>query len=241
MLNKEGYINEIFSSLQGEGIYAGVKQVFVRFSGCNLKCSYCDTRYSLKKCSKAKVWCNSKKYYLLDNPIELKEVIKIILNIEHKFHSISLTGGEPLLQKDFVKDLVQTLKSKGIKIYLDTNGVLVSELKEVIKYIDIVSMDIKLPSSTGLKNYWKTHEKFLAVCGEKAFVKVVVTGNTSTKDILKAVSLVKKVNDKVPFVIQPDYRSNIKVILHKTAKVFKNIKLHDVRIIPQIHKYLRIK
>ena len=93
-------IKEIFTSIQGEGPYIGYKQVFVRFCNCNLKCNYCDTEFT------------PDGYFEDFSPKELVEYIKRF----ETFHSISLTGGEPLLSVDFLKEFLPMVGSS--KIYL---------------------------------------------------------------------------------------------------------------------------
>ena len=87
-------INEIFSSIQGEGPVVGYKQLFIRFCGCNLKCSYCDTDFS-----------DGKEF----TPQELYTKITTEYNLE-TFHSISLTGGEPLLSAEFLQEFLPLIK-----------------------------------------------------------------------------------------------------------------------------------
>ena len=94
----EARIKEIFESIQGEGPVIGYKQLFIRFCGCNLNCKYCDTDFEIK---------NSVTY----NPEKL--AIKIISEFNlNKIHSISLTGGEPLLHTDFINKFI----NKFVKI-----------------------------------------------------------------------------------------------------------------------------
>ncbi|MCX5680766.1 MAG: 7-carboxy-7-deazaguanine synthase QueE [Candidatus Omnitrophica bacterium] len=131
-------ISEIFKSIQGEGKYLGVSQVFVRFFGCSLNCKICDTPYAKG---------NSAEYEEYTSGKLLSEIRRLSQGI----HSVSLSGGEPLEQKDFLKSFLPLLKKQGMKTYLETNGVLFENLKEVIKHVDIVAMDMKLPSATGQK------------------------------------------------------------------------------------------
>ena len=133
-------IKEIFESIQGEGPYIGVNQLFIRFSSCNLHCEYCDTDFKT----------DLKEYNIEDLLCEINKYENI--------HSVSLTGGEPLIESDFLYEL---LKNVNKKIYLETNGTLYENLKKVIDYIDIVSMDIKLPSTTKMKPHWEEHAKFI--------------------------------------------------------------------------------
>ena len=99
-------IIEIFASLQGEGLRQGEPQIFIRFSGCNLKCSFCDTRYA---------WNGGRE---LAPSQALREIHKI--RNRHPADWACLTGGEPLLQD--VSSLVKDLKREELKIQVETNG-----------------------------------------------------------------------------------------------------------------------
>ncbi|MFH0877376.1 MAG: 7-carboxy-7-deazaguanine synthase QueE, partial [Candidatus Omnitrophota bacterium] len=148
-------IAEIFESVQGEGIYAGEKQVFVRFFGCNLTCGFCDTPLT-----------TFKEYSVA----ELKEEIATFTG----YYALSLTGGEPLLQADFLKDFLGQIRGLDAKIYLETNGTLAGELSKIVDLVDIIAMDFKLPSFCG-QEYWVEHEEFLkSVKAKDVFVKVCV-------------------------------------------------------------------
>ena len=221
-----GQISSIFQSIQGEGIYVGERQVFIRFIGCNLSCEYCDVAESNNK--------------TLTSDDVIKEVDKILTNPK-LFHSISLTGGEPLLQVDFLKELLPKLK---IKKYLETNGTLPAHLSEIIELIDVVAMDIKLPSATGCASYFKEHEKFLETALFKdVFVKAVFTKDTLPKEIDDMCALIERVESEIPLVLQPatpQRGSKIKpapeqiLAFHTIAKN----RLKNVRIIPQTHKMI---
>jgi organic radical activating enzyme len=223
-------INEIFYSLQGEGKYQGVPQVFVRFSGCSMRCSYCDTKHS--------------EYNIYDSEKILNE-IKLAHGC-NTVHSVSITGGEPLCQNDFLEEFLPILKKNGYKVYLETNGVLYDEVNNILAYVDIISMDIKLPSSTGDRNYFKEHIRFLEnVSKKETFVKVVVTDKTSEDDFLKSVEIVAAVKTDMNFVIQPA-TSFKKCNCPAEAQLinFRNIalkKLNNVKILPQIHTILGIR
>ena len=145
----KGKISEIFDSIQGEGLYLGERQIFVRFFGCNLGCKFCDTKPGR---------------FIEYEPQELLEEIKLY---PKDCHSISFTGGEPLVQKDFLKEVLGLTKKQGYINYLETNGTLSDALNEVIEYLDIVAMDLKLPSSTGLEYFWEAHSKFLKIASAK--------------------------------------------------------------------------
>lgn len=216
-------ITEIFNSIQGEGLYVGEEQTFVRFYGCNLECSFCDEK--------------EKTSFLEYTPDELIERIS-----KEKPEVVSLTGGEPLLQAKFLKEVLPGLKEKRKRIYLETNGLLEAELLTVMDFIDVISMDIKLPSSTQLKSYWKEHAVFLKEClGKDVFVKSVVTPQTKLDDIEMAVSIIETIDKKIPFVIQPASEEFLPGGLISSCVAVSKEKLYNTRVIPQMHKILGVK
>ena len=93
-------ISEIFESIQGEGILVGVRQIFVRFARCNLSCTYCDT---VKNSELFFDYISNRR---LRNPISAEYVSSVIRSAN--VHSISLTGGEPLLYADFIRKIQQS-------------------------------------------------------------------------------------------------------------------------------------
>jgi len=105
-------VAEIFSSIQGEGLRQGEPTLFVRLSGCNLECSFCDTKYA---------WRNGKYY----STIQILEEIK---RQKRRFPTkwVCLTGGEPLLQD--ITELVQRLKEEKFKIQVETNATIFRSL-----------------------------------------------------------------------------------------------------------------
>ncbi len=240
----EAHLTEVFSSIQGEGLYVGERQVFVRFAGCNLGCQYCDSPQALVlgPAYKLEAAPGSHKFETLPNPVSGEKLLELVNALDKPAglnHSVSLTGGEPLLQVDFLKDFLPLLKRK---VYLETNGVLPDRLAEVIELVDIVAMDVKLPSATGQSAYWKEHRKFLETAYLKeVFVKIVVTKESNVKEIDEAAALIAEVDDKIPLVIQPvsphgpvKHRPGAEELLafHTVAKR----KLKEVRVIPQLHK-----
>ena len=225
-------ISEIFQSVQGEGAYAGTKQVFVRFYGCNIHCTWCDTPYAIG-----------------DVPgkfeeFTAEEILKRIQELNQNCHSVSLTGGEPLLQKDFIKSFLPHLKETGLSVYLETSGILPAELKEIIGGVDIVAMDIKLPSSTKCAPYWKEHEEFLDIAKEKdVFVKTVVSSDTTKEDVIRAAQLVSRFGRDIVFVLQPNFLEIRNGALSKCLEFQSDCTryLTRVRVIPQMHKFMKLR
>lgn len=225
-------IHEIFTSIQGEGIFSGKRQLFIRFFGCKTGCIFCDTHQDPE---------NVKEYSNNDllSAVHIKALPKTI-------HSVSLTGGEPLLWADFLKEFLPKLKQDEYKVYLETSGILPQELDKVIDYVDIVAMDIKLPSSTQRQAFWGEHSEFLSIAMKKqVFVKIIVTGKTTAADFGKAALLIAEKNPYVTLVIQP-VTSQAGALSASEAGLeqFKAIArehLYRVKVIPQMHKLYGIK
>ena len=119
-------INELFYSLQGEGVLAGVPTVFVRTSGCNLRCWFCDSYHTSWEPTHA--W------------MDIESVVGEIQS--HDAEHVVLTGGEPLLHEDSVR-LLDELNKNGYHVTVETNGTIYQDAP-----IDLVSISPKLASST---------------------------------------------------------------------------------------------
>ncbi|MBD3181637.1 radical SAM protein [Candidatus Poribacteria bacterium] len=126
---------EIFYSIQGESTYAGLPCVFVRTSGCNLRCLYCDTRYA----------------YEDGQELSIDQIIEMIESYDCNL--VEITGGEPLLQLDEVNELIKLLLECNYTILIETNGSLpVDKLDHRVVKI----MDIKCPGSAMQdRNLWE--------------------------------------------------------------------------------------
>jgi len=225
-------ILEIFRSIQGEGTYAGVPQVFVRLFECNMHCVWCDTPASIG---------DGKREY---KELSLQQVLAEVDRIYDQAHSVSITGGEPLLQVDFLKDFCRALKKEGKTTYLDTNATLPEALEAIIKDIDIIAMDIKLPSSTKQRSFWKEHEAFLKIARRKeVFIKVVISLDTVETEVLKAAKIVAVVDPKIVFILQPNYLDMKKGVIEQCVAHQKSCAkiLKDVRILPQTHKFMKLR
>jgi 7-carboxy-7-deazaguanine synthase len=223
----KGKISEIFESIQGEGMYVGERQVFVRLAGCNLGCAFCDTDTS-----------SYREYGIEETFGEVKKY-------KGHFHSVSFTGGEPLLQSDFLKELLALTRTNGFRNYLETNGTMPDQMREVAPLVDFVSMDIKLPSSTGLRAFWDEHRRFLDACGRtEVFVKAVICESTGEADILESVKTIKETKPDTVLVLQPDSACKD---AQKVGRIIESFRMlcHRSGIIacsiPQIHKIIGVR
>jgi organic radical activating enzyme len=230
------HINEVFSSIQGEGILIGRRQVFVRFSGCNLDCNYCDTSKSRDP--------------LYGDLISTEKLLNSINRlITPDFHSISFTGGEPLLHADFIKKFLEEHEFKSL---LETNGSLPDELRKITELLDYVSIDIKLPEHEASKNWDDLFDmelesiKLLRDEEINTYCKVVVMPGTKV-DIIGFIA--SKIADevqntsKLSMVIQPVSPLDLWAEgCHKLFEISEEAgKYLDVLTIPQVHKLLNVR
>ncbi|HWR45580.1 7-carboxy-7-deazaguanine synthase QueE [Sporomusa sp.] len=235
-------IVEVFSSIQGEGLYIGTRQIFVRFAGCNLTCDYCDTPDSRQLCEYALVerTPGKRNFDKIANPLSIDHLaqrINSLLAIRH--HSISLTGGEPLGQTETLIKLAPKLNSL---IYLETNGTMFDKLAQALPHIHIISMDLKLPSIAG-RAYWQEHYEFLRLAATKeVFVKLVITGQTGWDEFKQAIDLVASVSTSIPLILQPVTPCNASTAVTPDAMLTYQAEalrlLENVRVIPQTHKFM---
>lgn len=214
-------INEIFSSIQGEGPVVGYKQLFIRFCGCNLKCEYCDTEFL-----QGEEYTAQELYKKISKEYDLKS-----------FHSVSLTGGEPLLHAEFLKEFLPLIKGET-KIYLETNATLPKNLEIIKDYIDIISADIKLAIDPEI------HREFFAKCrGVDTFAKIVFDENITDEQIKTCCKIGSEFG--IELVLQPKMGTNNKMCVtsefcNKILDKFTSI-YHNVRLIPQVHKFLDVR
>ncbi|MCE5199115.1 MAG: 7-carboxy-7-deazaguanine synthase QueE [Armatimonadota bacterium] len=237
-----GWTNEIFASIQGEGLYCGQRQTFVRLAGCNLACSYCDTalaREDTPPTCRIEQAPGEARFEELPNRIGVETVVAACKRLGSEV--ITLTGGEPLVQVEFVGHLLSRLQENGFTTHLETNGSLPSELARVIQNVDVVAMDIKLPSASGMNDLWEEHTLFLEIARRAAvFAKTVVSNETTDEEMHRVADLIAAVDAWIPLVIQPvsgEYMPGMRLIrLQEVASQT----LDDVRVIPQCHKMLGI-
>jgi 7-carboxy-7-deazaguanine synthase len=250
-MNDQLRIDEIFSSIQGEGFLAGRRQVFIRFCGCNLSCSYCDTDLEKSERCRIETRPGSASFISIPQPVSPGMLTKIVSEwlaaLPGAHHSISLTGGEPLLQAEILHYCLPGLK-RLLPIHLETNGVLSAELENVVENLDYISMDIKLPSSAGCSEHlWEQHRQFLQIADagpSQVSVKIIVAENTSSVEINQVCGIISAANPSIPLFIQPlslagggiGISSSKLLHLQETASSF----IRDVRVIPQMHKFLKL-
>ncbi|NJD91673.1 MAG: 7-carboxy-7-deazaguanine synthase QueE [Geobacter sp.] len=237
---------EVFSSIQGEGDLIGRRQVFIRFRGCNLDCDYCDTNAVDFDHCRFELTPGRQDFQQMANPVSMPKVIELLERWQRGWpgvhHSISLTGGEPLLQVDAIHTWLPELKGI-LPVHLETNGVLHIALFKIVNDLDYISMDIKLPSSSGESGLWDHHHAFLeTAAATEVSVKTVVNCATEEWEIERAARMIATVNDNIPLIIQPETSPDDTIKLSQLRLIeFQDLAsgiLADVRIIPQTHRFI---
>ncbi len=209
-------IAEMFSSINGEGTHAGQLAFFVRFTGCNLNCSYCDTK-----------WAN-----VPDAEYTEMTADEIRFEVQKSgISNVTVTGGEPLIQPNIVP-LLETLCGDGRYVEIETNGSAdVSEVLKIKGNRPALTMDYKLPSS-GMESFMRT-ENFVLL-EAKDTVKFV---SGSLADLERALEIIREYGliGKCAVYISPVF-GKLKPV--EIVDFMLSNKLNGVNVQLQMHKFI---
>lgn len=201
-------INEIFHSIQGESSRVGEPCVFIRLTGCNLRCSYCDTQYA---------------FYEGKN-LSVEDIIKRVR--EYNCMLVEVTGGEPLLQDKSI-ELMSRLCDDGFEVMLETGGSLpINQVDDRVKII----LDMKCPSSGMVKKNLYANLNWIKPIDEVKFV----IGSREDYDWSKLIVEQYKINNKSVVLFSPVFNQLESSLL---AEWILHDQL-NVRFQIQIHKYI---
>lgn len=243
----DGQLIEVFSSIQGEGLLVGCRQIFVRMAYCNLSCAYCDTPFDPIDNCRIEDAPGSGNFRSVRNPVSLETLCTVLAQWHQgapgAHHSISLTGGEPLVQAELLGEWLPALK-KILPIHLETNGTLPAALEPLLPELFSIAMDLKLPSQTGVPFPAREHREFLRLANRTdCQVKVVVGEETPGEEIAEAAALVHRAAPEVPLILQP-VTSDGKITM--TSRMLLDMqtraaRIHPpTRVIPQTHRFIGV-
>jgi 7-carboxy-7-deazaguanine synthase len=246
-------VSEIFSAIQGEAALVGERQVFVRLTGCNIRCTYCDQPEALERTAgpcRVESTAGRRQWTVESSPLAIDRVVEAVATLwdQVPHHSISLTGGEPLLQGDRVVQLAGRMAANGWPVMLETNGTLVPPLARLGQHLSYVSMDLKLRSVDGERVAPGTQSRFLhqaLASGATTWVKVVVGPDTDHDEFDAGLAMVAQASagrdhpievflqPLTPFGAARAAPTPEQVLeLHERA-----LRIHPrVRVVPQTHK-----
>lgn len=235
--------------MQGEGIFTGVRQVFVRFQGCPLECGYCDTPQSrsptAQACMVEGIPCAG-EFTAVPNPVDINTLAGIIGKLwSPATKHLSLTGGEPLEHAEFIDELSRLV---DYPLYLETNGCLPDEARKVQYVVDVAACDIKLPEHRATDDYESLLRAELETvgifyeAGAVTFAKCVVTDRTSDDALQTIARSLSDIDETLPLILQPvtecpGFEPPDGGRLLELMDVAGEY-LMDVRAVPQVHKMM---
>lgn len=248
---------EIFSSVQGEGPDVGAATLFLRFGGCDLRCTWCDSPHTWRPARHCRIEQHpgAGDFRQAPNPLPLDDALAAARALHPESHRFaSLTGGEPLLQPDAVKQLARALRAAGLALHLETHGLHADALAGALPYLDVVSMDWKLASDvrragaagdssdSGDSQFHQAHRRFLSVAraAPRVVVKLVISAASRGDEIRAACDGVAETHPRACVVLQP-VTPFAGVLPPAASRVLElqrlaAARLRDVRVIPQTHK-----
>ncbi len=246
---------EVFSSIQGEGMLVGHRQIFVRTYGCNLRCTYCDSPETLKEspipsACRVEQTPGSWTFRPVANPISGDTLTRIVQDyLAEPHHSLSITGGEPLLHARFLGAMAAGRPQTGPENLCGNQRPAARPSgADYSALVDYVSMDFKAPSATGLSEAetWNKHRAFLQVARQtNVYGKLVITPATTDAELDAVTDTIAAVDAAIPLILQPvtpmgtetQPVSPVRMIaLHARAAR----RLSEVRVIPQTHKMMQL-
>lgn len=201
-------VNEIFYSIQGESLSSGLPTIFIRLTGCPLRCQYCDTSYAFTEGKK-------------------KSFEKIIEEIKkYKCMNVTITGGEPLSQKNS-KDFIDLLISDSYSVSIETSNAV--SIKN-INYAAIIVLDIKTPDSNESDKNLIENYQFLKKCDQIKFVICSKSDYQWAKDYINKYEL----NEICNIIMSPSFgEMDIQMLAEFMLK--DNL---PVRLQTQLHKLI---
>ncbi len=245
---------EGFSSFQGVGPRVGERQIFVRLSGCDLRCAFCDTPESFPTPPAARVQRNpgGGAEERPANPLSLTALIEAVRRLDDPpgLHAaLSVTGGEPLLHPHAVHALAVAARGLGLRVHVETGGHRPGAVAHVLEVVDEVTPDLKLESATGAPTPWAAHAetyRLLERAGKALAVKAVVGATTPEEEVRAAAAFAAEHLPSAPLVLQPATPLPGGPAAPAVSLLFR---LHaaagaahpDVRVIPQVHRALGVR
>lgn len=250
MSDPQAPVVEIFSSFQGEGLFVGVRQVFVRLAGCPLTCQYCDTAAARRLSEHCRVWHapTTETPELLPNPLPAGRVAALVrgLTAAAPHHSVSFTGGEPLLHPEYLAAVIGHLQGSGLQTYLDTACCLPEAMSAVADLIDCVAADYKLPSTLDEPVPFADFAACWQAITRGRFLKLVVTKNVTLDEMRDFCVRMVGIDASARLVLQPVTPVMPGVDPPDKAMLFRMAELCSehfavVRVIPQTHPLLGVR
>jgi 7-carboxy-7-deazaguanine synthase len=255
---------ELFHSVQGEGRFVGVPMTFLRVATCPLRCLYCDTPNSYEAPPRWPVRGLGRELFE-PNPVASHRAADLVWKVQQaaaaaqKPGRLSITGGEPLVFPQFVKEVGRFVRQKGMRLHLETAAIDPAALEVCVDQVDHLSADYKLPETLGAPakaevalapggSYGALHRRCCEVAlkrGATVDVKMVVTDRVMDASVERALEELGPVREKVLLVLQPVTPFGVVTRKVGNGELDRFLAMavragFDVRVLPQVHKVLQI-
>ena len=245
-------LHEVFFSVQGEGLWVGVPQIFVRVGGCDLACWYCDSAAARQAGPEWALELPGQRPRMEPNPVTVHRLLAALEDWlaspdAAPVHSVALTGGEPLLYPDFTAALGRGLAEAHVPLYLETGGHHPEELAQVIRWAEYLAIDYKLPSTLPQPVPAATFAESVRIAAEKQFfVKMVVTDRVSDQEVAEACGVVAAQAPAARLVLQPVTgvsRAGGPPAWEQLLRWLRVAGSHrlEARVVPQCHRLLGVR
>lgn len=255
---------EIFHSVQGEGRFVGVPMTFVRVATCPLRCLYCDTPGSYEAPARVPVRTGVRDA-LEPNPIAADRAAELVRQVVAasepgaRQSRVSVTGGEPLVFPEWVREFGRQVRGKGMRVHLETAAVHPDALQQCVDQVDHLSADYKLPETLGApakadfalapgQGLGALHRRCCEIAiqrGASVDVKIVLTDKTGDAAVERALADLAPVREKILLVLQPVtpfgavQKTVARLDLMRYLAMAQRAQF-DVRVLPQTHKQLQV-
>ncbi len=254
---------EVFHSIQGEGRFVGVPMTFVRTATCPLRCLYCDTPHSYTAGARFPVRLGGRDQQepnpvSSDRAAELVRLVAAAADPGLRAPRVSITGGEPLAFPEFVRGLGRSVRQRGMRVHLETAAIHPEALAVCIDQVDHLSADYKLPETLGPpataaaalppEGFGARHRECCEIAlrrGATVDVKVVLTDRVLDPSFERALADLQPVRERILLVLQPVTPFGAARAPVARAELERFVAAaqragFEVRVLPQVHKALRL-
>ena len=254
---------EVFHSIQGEGRFVGLPMTFVRTATCPLRCLYCDTPNSYQAPARFPVRLGVREQQE-SNPVTSDRAAELVWQVAKTCEQgargmrVSLTGGEPLVFPDFVREFGRAVRQRGMRLHLETAAIDPKALDACIEQVDHLSADYKLPETLGVPangvplapgaGYGALHRQCAEIAlrrGATVDVKVVLTDKVTDPSFEQALADLGPLREKILLVLQPvtPFATVTRSVPRAELQRFTANAVRagfEVRVLPQVHKTLQV-
>jgi organic radical activating enzyme len=253
---------EVFHSVQGEGRFVGVPMAFVRVATCPLRCHYCDTPHSYEAGPRVPVRMQAAVQHE-PNPVAADRAAQLVQRVVAAdgpaTSAVSVTGGEPLVFPAFVREFGRAVRARGLRVHLETAAVHPEALQQCIDQVDHLSADWKLPETLGPAakpefalapgaDFGARHLQCCEIAlrrGASVDVKIVLTPAVGDASFAGALQALEPLRERILVVLQPatPFGAVTSPLPADALQRHLDAALRarfDVRVLPQVHKALRL-